>query len=72
MIKRKKEKGCYFTEHGIKQVDCRDTHLLERFIDARGKVLARKRTGLCAKYHRKVEQAVKRARYMALMPYIRQ
>ena len=68
----KKKKKCYFTEHGIKHVDFRDTHLLRQFIDPHGKILPRRKTGLCARYHRMVSRAIKLSRYMALMPYIRQ
>lgn len=67
-----KEHGCYFTKHDIKHVDYRDVHLLDRFVDSHGKVLSRKRSGLCARYHRLVTEAIKRARYMMLMPYVRQ
>ena len=66
-----KEQGCYFTKHRIEHVDYRDVHLLSRFIDPYGKLLPRRRSGLCAKYQRKVKKAIKSARYMALMPYIK-
>ena len=68
---RKKKKQCYFIENDIKHVDFRDVHLLNRFIDSHGKVLARKRTGLSAQFQRKVERSIKQARYMALLPYVR-
>ena len=66
------KKTCYFTKHNIVYVDYRDTHLLNKFINPHGKILSRRRTGLCAKYHRKVAKAIKNARYMALLPYIKQ
>lgn len=65
-------KKCYFLSNGIRYVDYRNVHLLNQFLDAYGKVMPRKKTGLCARYHRQVERAIKRARYMALLPYIRQ
>ena len=65
-----KKKKCYFIANGITHVDYRDTHLLEKFTNTHGKLLTRKKTGLCAQYHRKVACAIKRARYMALMSYI--
>lgn len=67
-----KKPKCYFLSHGIAHVDYRDVHLLDRFLDPHGRVLARRRTGLSAKYHRRITQAVKRARFMALLPYVRQ
>ena len=66
-----KRPPCYFTTHGIQHVDYRDMHLLQKFLDTHGRVLSRRRTGLCARYQRRVQQAVKRARYMALLPYVR-
>ena len=71
MPMKKEEHGCYFTKHNIRYVDYRDVHLLARFISPYGKMLSRRRSGLCAKYQRKVKKAVKNARYMALMPYIK-
>ena len=71
MRTKKEEQVCYFTKHNIQHVDYRDVHLLDRFISSYGKLLLRRRSGLCAKYQRKVKRAVKHARYMALMPYIK-
>ncbi|MCY4577008.1 MAG: 30S ribosomal protein S18 [Candidatus Kaiserbacteria bacterium] len=73
-MKKKKEDNqqCYFTKHNIPHVDYRDVHLLEQFVNPHGKVLSRRRSGLCAKYQRKVKRAIKQARYMALMPYVKQ
>lgn len=67
----KNKKSCYFTDHNIKHIDYRDVHLLNKFINSHGKIIARKRTGVCAKYQKKLEGAIKNARYMALMPYIK-
>ena len=71
MRDNKREKTCYFTKNNIKHVDYRDVHLLSNFINPHGKILSRKRSGLCAKYQRRVKKAIKNARYMALMPYIK-
>ena len=65
-----KNKQCYFTQNNIKHVDYKCIELLERFIGPHGNILSRKRTGLSAKYQRQVENAIKRARFMGLMPYI--
>ncbi len=52
------------------EIDYKDTALLQRLISAQGKLFSRKRTGLSAECQRKVALALKRARFMALMPYV--
>jgi small subunit ribosomal protein S18 len=52
--------------------DYRDTKMLSRFISDTGKILPRRRTGVSAKYQRRLAQTIKRARYLALVPYTRQ
>ena len=54
----------------IEYVDYKDTELLSRFVSERGKILPRRVTGTSAKNQRKVTTAIKRARVMALMPYV--
>ncbi|MCS7014649.1 MAG: 30S ribosomal protein S18 [Gemmatales bacterium] len=51
-------------------VDYKDTSGLKRLMTSQGKILGRKRTYLCAAYQRAISQAIKRARYMALLPYV--
>jgi len=58
------------TQNDIQHVDYKDVDLLKQFINPHGRVLSRKRTGLTAKQQRAVEAAVKRARFMGLLPYI--
>ena len=58
------------TQNDIRHVDYKDVDLLKQFINPHGRVLSRKRTGLTAKQQRAVEAAVKRARFMGLLPYI--
>jgi small subunit ribosomal protein S18 len=58
------------TQNDIQHVDYKDVDLLKQFINPHGRLMARTRTGLTAKQQRAVEQAVKRARFMALLPYI--
>jgi len=74
MAKRKslleKKKYCYFCAHGIKEVDYKDVQTLRKFMSSYNKIVPRRRSGLCSKYQRKVAQAIKRARYMALLPYV--
>jgi small subunit ribosomal protein S18 len=69
-IETKKEKYCWFKKTGIKYVDYKDSDFLLRFVNEQGKLLPRRITGTSVKYQRKVSQAVKRARHLALMPYV--
>lgn len=63
------EKGCYLKKYNIKHVDWRDIHLLKKFLNVNGRILPMKKTNCSAKEQKMVEMAVKRARYMALLPY---
>ncbi|KQL51312.1 MULTISPECIES: 30S ribosomal protein S18 [Heyndrickxia] len=67
---RKRRKVCYFTANGITHIDYKDVDLLKKFISERGKILPRRVTGTSAKYQRKLTIAIKRARTMALLPYV--
>ncbi len=58
------------TQNDIRHVDYKDTELLKQFVNPHGRIMSRKRTGLTAKQQRAVEAAVKRARFMGLLPYI--
>jgi small subunit ribosomal protein S18 len=57
-------------EQGIKYVDYKDPDFLLKFVNEQGKILPRRLTGTSLKYQRKVSVAVKRARHLALMPYV--
>ena len=63
-------KVCYFTKNNIAYIDYKDTELLKRFISANGKIIPRRVTGTSAKYQRQLAVAIKRARQMALLPYV--
>ena len=65
-----KKKYCRFKKNGIKYIDYKDANFLLKFVNDQGKVLPRRITGTSLKYQRKVAQAVKRARHMALLPYV--
>ncbi len=54
----------------VKSIDYKDVELLGTFLDAHGRLMNRKRTGLSAKKQRRVSREVKRARFMALLPYL--
>lgn len=62
-------KKCRLCESNVKVIDYKDTALLKGYINERGKILAARLTGLCAKHQRKLAQAIKRAREIALLPY---
>ena len=57
-------------EGSVRNVDYKDEKTLSRFITERGKILPRRISGMCARHQRQVGTAVKRARYLALLPYI--
>ena len=69
-IEVKKEKYCRFRKSRIKYIDYKDADFLLKFVNEQGKILPRRITGTSLKYQRKVAQAVKRARHLALMPYV--
>ncbi len=64
------KKVCYFTKNKIEYIDYKDVELLKKFISANGKITPRRVTGTSAKYQRMLTTAIKRARQMALLPYI--
>ena len=64
------KKYCRFRKYGIKYVDYKDTNFLLQFVNEQGKILPRRYTGISLKYQRKVSAAIKRARHLALMPYV--
>lgn len=66
----KKKKYCRFKKLGIKYVDYKDGEFLKKFLNEQGKILPRRITGTSLKYQRRVAQAVKRARQIALLPYV--
>lgn len=63
-------KFCRFKKYGIKYVDYKDPEFLLQFVNEQGKILPRRYTGTSMKYQRKVSTAIKRARHLALMPFI--
>ena len=69
--RRGRKKVCYFTANKIEHIDFKDVDLLKRFITERGKILPRRITGTSAKYQRKLAIAIKRARHMALLPFVK-
>lgn len=66
---RRRKKVCIFCGKD-KVIDYKDTNTLRKFVSERGKILPRRITGTCAKHQRAITVAVKRARHVALMPYV--
>ncbi len=66
----KKEKQCYFCVNNIKEIDYKNPQTLRRFVNSHMKILSRKRTGVCSWHQRKLAIAIKRARIMALLPFV--
>lgn len=69
-VDTKKKKYCRFKKSGIKYIDFKDANFLLKFVNEQGKILPRRLTGTSLKYQKKVAQAIKRARHIALMPYV--
>jgi small subunit ribosomal protein S18 len=65
-----KNKYCRFKKNGIKYIDYKDPDFLLKFVNDQGKILPRRITGTSQKFQKKVTQAVKRARHLALLPYV--
>ena len=69
-IDTQREKYCRFQKAGIKYIDYKDPDYLLMLCNEQGKILPRRITGTSMKYQRKVSQAIKKARHLALMPYV--
>ncbi len=62
--------GCEFCREGMDLVDYKDVERLKKYLSTRGKILPRRQTGTCAYHQRQLSRAIKRARQMALLPYV--
>ena len=69
-VEIKKKKNCRFKKAKIKFIDYKDPEFLKKFLNEQGKILPRRITGTSVKYQKKVATAVKRARHLALLPYL--
>ena len=67
---KKEAKYCRFKKNGIKYIDYKDADYLMYLVNEQGKILPRRLTGTSLKFQRKVSVAIKRARHLALMPYV--
>ena len=66
----KKKKSCPFRMAGIKEIDYKDMETLKQFVTERGKIIPRRITGVSLRHQRMLTQAIKKARYMALLPFV--
>jgi len=69
MKSRRSRKVCKFSQEGAQAIDYKDIVMLKGFVSESGKIVPSRITGTSAKYQRQLSQAIKRARYMALLPY---
>lgn len=69
-VEVKKKKYCRFKKAGIKYVDYKDAEFLKKFLNEQGKILPRRLTGTSQKFQKKVASAVKRARHLAILPFV--
>ncbi len=66
-----RQKVCTFCVDRMDHIDYKDVKRLQRYVSERGKILPRRRTATCAKHQRALATAIKRARHMALLPFVR-
>lgn len=69
---RRRRKVCFFTENNFTHIDFKDVDLLRKYVTDRGKILPRRATGTSAKWQRRLAIAIKRARHMALLPFVKE
>ena len=62
---------CFFCSQNLKNVDYKEIDLLKRFVSSQAKIIDPRHTGICAKHQRKLATAIKRARYMGLLAFVR-
>ena len=67
---RRRKKVCVFCEEKVEKIDYKDVARLRKFTSERAKILPRRVTGTCAKHQRELTEAIKRARHVALLPFI--
>lgn len=67
---RKRKRHCRFCENKISKIDFRDDRLLRRFVTERGKIIPRRISGTCAQHQRTLTTAIKRARHIAILPFV--
>lgn len=68
---RRPRKSCSICEARIRMIDYKDERTLSRYLTERGKIVPRRLSGMCARHQRQLSTAIKRARHLALLPFIR-
>lgn len=63
-------KQCYFSQNNINHIDYKDVDILKKFVNPHGRIMPSRHTGVSSKHQRKLAEAIKRARFMGLLPYI--
>ena len=66
----KEKKYCFFCVNSISHIDYKNTQMLQRFLSSYAKIVPQRRSGVCSKHQRNLALAIKRARFLALLPYI--
>ncbi|HMP67565.1 MAG TPA: 30S ribosomal protein S18 [Candidatus Paceibacterota bacterium] len=64
------KKNCFFKENNITHIDYKDIHVLKKFLNPFGRIISSRRSGVSSKMQRKLAEAVKRARFMGLLPFV--
>ncbi|MFA5936233.1 MAG: 30S ribosomal protein S18 [Patescibacteria group bacterium] len=67
---KKTDRQCIFCQANVDAINYKDTNTLKRFLSSFGKIVSRKRSGVCVWHQRKLANAIKRARFMGLLPYV--
>jgi len=70
LLKQRKKRMCRFCENDISYVDYKDPKVLMKFTSDVGKIIPRRTSGTCAKHQRQLVKAIKRARHLALIPFV--
>ncbi len=65
------QQQCFFCSQNIMDIDYKEIDLLRRFVSSQAKIIDPRHTGICAKHQRKLAEAIKRARFIGLLPYVR-
>jgi len=63
-------KQCHFCTNNIKAIDYKDIENIKKFTDSFARILPKKQSGICSKHQRKLSQSIKRARFLALLPFV--
>ena len=71
-FRKRRKKRCYFSDNKITYIDYKNVEMLKRFISDRGKILPKRVTGTKSRYQAELAVAIKRARHMSLLPFIKE